>query len=107
VAIVGVRITVFEAQAIAEARAALAANGGLRDIAEQIVGVARGSAPVESGEWMNSMQVTGGGDKVYASSTDDESIYKEYGTSDTPAHGTMTNAARQFGKYSGMQPGRR
>lgn len=100
-----VSVVVYPAQAIAEARATM--GDALEVIAEAIVQVARATAPVESGEWRNSMTVTGGGDKVFAESTDEESIYKEYGTSDTPAHGTMTNAARQFGKYTGMQPGRR
>lgn len=101
-AIGGVRIEVWPALAIAEAKATM--GDALTVIAQAIVDDARGAAPVETGEWRNSMVVTGGGAQVYAESTDPESIYKEYGTSDTPAHATMTNAARKYGKYTGMQP---
>ena len=36
--------------------------------------------------------------------TDPESVYKEYGTSDTPAHAVLTNAARKRGRYRGWSP---
>jgi hypothetical protein len=98
-------IVVFPALAIAEARASLrTGTNELEVIAQAIVDTARSAAPVETGEWKNSMQVTTSGGRVYAESTDEESIYKEYGTSDTPAHAVMTNSARRFGKYTGMQP---
>jgi len=100
--VAGVRIEVYPARAIAEARATM--GSALTEIAQAIVDDARGSAPVETGEFRNSMAVAGGGDKVYAEAQSDESFYIEYGTSDTPAHATMTNAARKFGKYTGMQP---
>jgi hypothetical protein len=97
-----VRIEVYAALAIAEAK--LGTKAGLEAIAQAIVDDARGSAPVDTGEFRDSMAVTSAGDKVYAEAGDERSLYIEYGTSDTPAHGTMTNAARKFGKYTGMQP---
>lgn len=98
----GVRVTVYPAQAIAEARVAVFDQ--LVEIAGQVEQVARGSAPVETGEFRNGFGVESGGTRVAVVNTDPEAIYKEYGTSDTPAHATLTNAARQFGKYTGMQP---
>jgi hypothetical protein len=97
-----VRIEVYNALAIAEAR--LGTKEGLEAIAQAIVDDARGSAPVETGEFRDSMAVSSAGNKVYAEAQDEKAIYVEYGTSDTPAHATMTNAARKFGKYTGMQP---
>jgi len=44
------------------------------------------------------------GDQVAIVNSDDVAGYVEYGTSDTPAHATMTNAARRFGRYTGMTP---
>lgn len=96
------KITIFGAAAIAEARQI--ARAQLEDIAGQVAAAAKSSAPVESGEYRDGIGVETRGDKVYVVNNDDEAIYKEYGTVDTPAHATMTNAARQFGKYSGMTP---
>lgn len=96
------RVTVYEAQAVAEARAI--ARDQLLDIAGQVAAVAKSSAPVESGEYRDGIGVETRGDRVFVVNNDDEAIHKEYGTSDTAAHATMTNAARQFGKYTGMTP---
>jgi HK97 gp10 family phage protein len=98
----GARVTVFPAQAIAEARAAC--GDGLFEIAGQIADDARSSAPVETGEFQSSISAQRSGNRASVIADDDRAIYIEYGTSDTPAHATMTNAARKFGKYTGMTP---
>lgn len=101
-----VKIEVYPDLAIAEAKATM--GDALEVIGQAIADTARASAPVESGNFRNSIVVEGGGDKVFVEADDEgRALYIEYGTSDTPAHGTLTNAARAFGKYSGMQPGGR
>lgn len=70
-------------------------------IAHEAADVARTTAPVESGEYRAGAGVRLEGDEVAIINSDPESHYKEYGTSDTVAHMTMTNAARQFGRYTG------
>ncbi|RTL65908.1 MAG: HK97 gp10 family phage protein [Pseudonocardiaceae bacterium] len=84
------------------ATAAKGAADELGKIAEQVAGDARGSVPVESGEWRAGISGGQEGDIGMVRSSDPESFWKEYGTSDTPAHMTLTNAARKYGKYSGM-----
>lgn len=74
------------------------------EIAHQIVGVHRGSAPVDSGNYRDGATVTIYGDEVAVVNRDPDAKYKEYGTEDTPPHATMTNAARQFGRYTGWGP---
>lgn len=102
-AIGGVRIVIYPGIAEAEARTGLGA--ALLQIATEIAAQAAQSVPVESGEWQSGIHATGGaGAKAYVMSDDEESIYKEYGTSHSPAHGTLTNAARAYGKYTGMEP---
>lgn len=96
----GARVTVYVAQALAEARRLSLEPRA--EIAHRAAGVARGTAPVRSGEYRSGVGVTVSGDQVAIVNDDPEAIYKEYGTGDTPAHMTMTNAARQFGRYSGM-----
>lgn len=95
------RVTVYAAQALAEARA-LSVEGRAQ-IAAQAASDARATAPVESGEYRSGAGTQVSGDSVAIVNSDPEAFYKEYGTSDTPAHMTMTNAARKYGKYSGMQ----
>lgn len=105
-AVSGVRIVIFEDLAIAEAKATM--GDALQVIGQAIADVARGSAPVDSGGFRDSIVCEGSGDKVTVEADDEgRAFFIEYGTSDTPAHATLTNAARQFGKYTGMQPGRR
>jgi hypothetical protein len=99
------RVTVFTAQALAEARK-LSRDGRVQ-IAEQAASVARGSSPVLTGTFRGGIGVETSGDSVSIVNTDEDAFYIEYGTSDTPAHATMTNAARRFGRYTGMSPGRR
>lgn len=100
----GVRIQVFAAQSIAEA---LQASTPKRiEIADAAAGIAIATAPRLTGEYAGGVGVEVSGAQVDLVNDDPEAIYKEYGTSDTPAHATMTNAARQFGRYEGMTPRR-
>ncbi len=98
----GVRVTVYSRQAIAEAYRVSTEQRAR--IAHQAAAIARDRAPVETGEYRDGIGVEVEGDKVRLVDNDDEAFYKEYGTSDTPAHATLTDAARQFGRYSGFQP---
>lgn len=76
------------------------------EIAKAAVAVHRGSAPVDSGAYRDGATVVQRGDEVAIYNRDPTSVYKELGTGDTPAHSTMINAARQFGRYSGWSPRR-
>lgn len=101
-----IRVTVFPEQAIAEARRA--STPDRIDIAHQIAGIAKSDAPVLTGHYRDGIHVEVNGDDVSVVDSDPNSPYKEYGTSDTPAHAVLTEAAKQFGKYTGWQPkGRR
>lgn len=97
-----IRVTVFAAQAVAEARRL--SKDKRVEVAGQIAESARGSAPVETGKFRDSINVQQSGDEVAVVNNDPVAGYIEYGTSDTPAHATMTNAARQFGRYTGITP---
>lgn len=101
----GARVTLFSAQLLDEVRKG--SVEALSEIAEEIVSVGRGTAPRDTGEYAGGMGVEVRGDTVFAVDTDPEAGWKEYGTVDTPAHASLTDAARQFGKYTGIQPGRR
>lgn len=98
------RVTVYAAEAVREARA-LSKTERVK-IAQAAAADARSAAPVQTGEYRDGIGVDQSGDQVAIVDTDPEAFYKEYGTSDTPAHATLTNAARQYGKYSGMRPRR-
>lgn len=74
------------------------------DIAELIVDAHRGSAPVVTGAYRDGAASVRAGDYVAVVNRDPDSKYKEYGTDDTPAHATMTNAARRYGRYVGWGP---
>lgn len=97
-----VRITVYDAVVRREARRL--STPERVEVAENIVSDARAVAPVRTGEYQTGMQVEVDGDNVSAVDNDPESGWKEYGTADTPAHATLTNAARRYGKYTGVQP---
>ena len=99
------RITIFAGQAIAEAEHI--ARPDLIKVAGLIAGDASGFAPVLTGRYAGSFAVeTSNGIRVVSSDT--TSIHKEYGTSDTPAHAALTEAAMRYGKYTGTRPrGRR
>lgn len=77
-----------------------------REIANQIAGDARSSAPWLTGAYSTGIGVEVDGDTVRVVDNDPDAIHKEYGTSDTPAHASVTNAAMAYGKYSGMKPRR-
>lgn len=97
----GSRVTIYGDQARAEAfEASIKAREA---IAQQIASEARAAAPVLTGEFRDGIHADG----VRVVDDDETAVHKEYGTSDTPAHATLTDAARRHGKYTGMQPGRR
>lgn len=98
----GVRVTVYGAQAIAEARRLSTPRRA--EIAHAIADTARSNAPVLHGDYRAGIGAEVSGDDVRVVDTDEDAVYKEFGTSDTPAHATLTDAARQYGKYSGWQP---
>lgn len=93
------RVTIYTAACIAEAERG--SVKGRTEVAIAAAEVARSTAPVESGEFRSGMGTQVSGTDVLIVSNDPESGYKEYGTSDTPAHMTLTNAARRFGRYYG------
>lgn len=101
----GVRITIFHETAIREA--ARLSTPEREQIAERIAADAKSSAPVVSGRYRNGIHVTVEGDQVRVVDDDEAAIHKEYGTSDTPAHAVLTDAARKRGKYTGTTPKRR
>lgn len=74
------------------------------EVAEAIVDVHRGSAPVDDGDYRDGATVVTSGDDVRVVNRDPAGRFKEYGTGDTPAHASMTNAARRFGRYTGWRP---
>lgn len=67
---------------------------------------ARTEAPVLTGAYRGGITVfvDEGEGTVTISDTDETAIHKEYGTSDTPAHATLINAASRYGKYYGARP---
>lgn len=100
----GVRVFVYSAQA---RQAAMEISTEQRaQIASQIADVARSSAPVLTGEYKGGIGTSVDGVDVQVFDDDPEAGFKEYGTSDTPAHATLTDAARRFGRYTGTTPGR-
>lgn len=96
-----VRVYVYSAQA---SRAALEFSTEQRaEIASQAADIARSAAPVQTGEYQGGIGTSVSGTDVMLFDSDPEAGYKEYGTSDTPAHMTLTNAARKFGRYFGSR----
>ncbi|EOM78066.1 hypothetical protein Rrhod_0607 [Rhodococcus rhodnii LMG 5362] len=73
-------------------------------IAEEAASEARAMAPVLDGDYRDGIDVRVDGDRVFLVDDDEEAIFKEYGTSTTPAHAAVTDAARSRGKYSGWKP---
>jgi hypothetical protein len=96
------RVTIYNEQAIREAYR-ISTEQRAR-IAHQAAADARADAPVRSGEFRGGIGVEVNGDQVMLVDNDPEAFYKEYGTADTPAHATLTDAARKYGRYSGFQP---
>lgn len=97
-----IRVTVFAAEASRIAREASVPER--TEIAEQAADDARATARVDTGEFKAGIGVEVDGTLVRIVNNDPEAGFKEYGTSDTPAQATMTNAARRYGKYSGVTP---
>ncbi|MGN0100759.1 MAG: HK97 gp10 family phage protein [Dietzia sp.] len=77
---------------------------GREEIAAEIAAMARSDAPVLTGAYRDGITVRTYGERVLVVDDDDEAIFKEYGTVDTPAHAALTDAARAFGRYSGWEP---
>ena len=101
-----VRVTLYTAELFAEAKHL--STPDRVEIAHQAAQNAIADAPVLTGHYRDGVGVEASGDDVKIVDNDPDAIYKEYGTSDTPAHATLTEAAKAFGKYTGMQPkGRR
>jgi len=98
----GIRVTIYAEQALAEARRLSVDERA--DIAEHAADDARAAARVDTGEFKTGIGVEVDGTLVRLVNNDPEAGFKEYGTSDTAAQATMTNAARRYGKYSGVQP---
>lgn len=96
------KVTVFPEQAIAEARQ-LSTEDRVT-IAHEAAGEAAADAAVLTGAYRDGIHVEVNGDEVSIVDDDPDAFYKEYGTSDTPAHAALTNAAKNYGKYSGYQP---
>lgn len=98
----GARVTVFAAIAIAEAERI--STSRRVEIAHEVAAEAKADAPVRSGAYRNGIEVQVEGDHVSVVDMDPDAIYKEYGTSDTPAHASLTDAAMSHGRYTGWQP---
>lgn len=99
------RITIYADVARGEAREL--ARPELTTVAGRIAGDASGFAPRRTGRYASSFAVESS-NGVRVVSSDTTSIHKEYGTSDTPAHAALTEAAMRYGRYSGTRPrGRR
>lgn len=65
---------------------------------------ARSTAPVLTGEYRDGIGVVVDGEDVSIVDEDPTAIHKEYGTSRTPAHATLINAASGYGIYVGAMP---
>lgn len=97
-----VRYTQYDGQLIKELRRETKSDR--MDVASRILNEARATAPVLEGDYRGGMHIESSGDEVSVVDSDPEAIYKEFGTSQTPAHASLTNAARRYGKYTGWQP---
>ncbi len=96
------RLTIFPEKTARQVRRQ-SLNGRL-EIAEQIAADARATAPVLTGAFRRGIGVEVSGTQVMVVDNDPDAIHKEYGTSRTPAHATLTSAASRHGRYSGMKP---
>jgi hypothetical protein len=95
----GIRVTLYRAQLLAEARK-LSTEQRV-EIAHEAAGEAVADAPVLHGDYRDGIHVETDGDRVSIVDDDPDAVYKEYGTSDTPAHMTLTEAASRHGRYTG------
>ncbi|MCK8671004.1 HK97 gp10 family phage protein [Rhodococcus sp. HM1] len=96
------RVTVYSGRA--RSRAFRISRVGRIDIAKQAAQEARASAPVVTGDYRDGIAVVVDDNRVYLVDDDPDAVFKEYGTSDTPAHAALTDAARKHGKYRGWRP---
>ena len=92
----GARVTVYPGIAAALAKAA--ADPRCVEIAAQAAGIAQATAPRDTGAFAGSIGSSG---RTYFAN-DEAAGYIELGTSDTPAHLTLINAGRGFGRYVGI-----
>lgn len=74
------------------------------EVAHEAVADFQASAPVLTGAYRDGGGVVVSGDDVTMVNRDPEASYKEFGTSDTPVHGSFVNAARRHGRYTGWTP---
>jgi hypothetical protein len=95
-------ITLYGPQLAAEVMEA--ATDGRIQVAEAIAAQARADAPVKTGEYRDGIGIQVQGDDVRVVDEDEDAGYKEYGTHNTPAHAVLTDTARQYGRYTGVQP---
>lgn len=77
---------------------ARATTKGRSKLAGRIAGDAASSAPVESGQFAASIAGRTSGTAVAVVATDPAASFIEYGTEDTVPHGTISNAARRYGR---------
>ncbi len=97
------RFTLFPGQARSEAR--YLSFSDRESIAHDVAAEARSNAPILTGDYRDGISVLVEGMNVSIVDTDDNAIWKEYGTIDTPAHAALTDAARNApGKYTGWMP---
>lgn len=95
------RVTVYAAQAIAEARRI--STPKRVQIAHQMVAMAQADAAVQSGAWQAAYHVEVNGDEVLAVNDREAAVYIGFGTEDTPPHEELIQAGMSFGRYSGWQ----
>jgi hypothetical protein len=96
------RLTIYGA--IAERFAAGMSTPRRQQIGREIAAAARSAAPVLTGAYRDGIGTVFSGTTVRVVDEDPDGIYKEYGTSDTPAHAALTDAARARGRYRGWRP---
>lgn len=96
---VSVRTQVYRSQAVQDAYESSTEDRA--KIAHLAGDDARGTAPVLTGAYRSGISVMVSGSTVKLVDDDPDAIYKEYGTSSTPAHMTLTAAASRYGRYSG------
>lgn len=96
---VSVRTQVYRSQAVQDAYDSSTEDRA--KIAHEAGDDARSTAPVWTGAYRSGISVEVDGSHVKLVDNDPDAIYKEYGTSSTPAHMTLTAAASRYGRYSG------
>lgn len=97
----GIRVTLYRAELLAEARRI--STDQRVEIAHQAAVDAAADAPVLTGRYRDGIGVETDGDQVTIVDSDPDAVYKEFGTSDTPAHMVLVEAASKYGKYTGWE----